>query len=268
MHLAFVTDGSSYQLVGITGILHELHISGSRFQLAIVAPCPEWSRVSEWVEKIAKLKVAHFADTAAKRADDPYSIQMDLSGIFTRLGADEHILCLDYDHLLLKPCPPSIEPSGSCIMVSSEVNSDVQLQMITPTRRPDFSLQNNRGNTSLISGRAEVLKRVANLWIEAYNDLADFVKPRFRTEIAFTLAAERAGVSLAAAPVSIQASVATPDLECWVFHFGGESPKARELKALLRAESERLGATVPSVQQVLRIHTRLKANLSAWCSDV
>jgi hypothetical protein len=262
MYLAFVTDGSSYQLVGITGLLHELRTSGSRSQLAIVAPCAEWSRVSEWVGKIAEVDVAHFADAVSLRADDRYSIQMDLSGIFTHLGPDESILCLDYDHLLLKPCPPFNELGNSCIMVSSEVNADVQHQMITPMRRPDFSVPNNRANTSLIFGRGAALKTVAELWVQAYDDISSFVKPRFRTEIAFTLAAERAGVSLAAVPVSVQASIATPDPSSCLFHFGGEYPQARELKALLRIESERFGATVPTVEQVLRVHTRLKANLS------
>jgi hypothetical protein len=244
MHLAFATDGTPSQILGICVVLRGLSqfMAETPSTTAIWIVAPDESK--EKLQSVIQSAYGHCevnTVTAELRPDDRYFVQIGLSKVFELIDPKQDVLCLDYDHLILRPITWSMfRALSNCITVSSEVRAleDVS-EVLVKKFRGEFSRQ--RLNTSLIFGSAQLLRRIGGLWLESYEDIRSLVSRRHLTEYSFGLAASRAGVLVQQCSASVQSNFAVPFLSASTFHYGGDSLRSEQLRRLLH---ERASAVV------------------------
>jgi len=232
--LVFVTEGHLDQLIGIGCILNVLKSLGlihpSNHRTWIVAPALTVAGVREFIIGGCGGLDLRFVDCET-RADDKYYLQLGLRKVFEETDAGETLLSLDYDHLILNPRAFRFSSPGREIIVSSEVQETVAAEAGVDVG--EYDLPRRHLNASLIWGRALELRRVGALWPRSYEDLRPLVPQRNRVEVALSLAAERANVSLSPCPPAVQGNFAVPTLDCCLFHYGGETHGSKAMKSKL-----------------------------------
>jgi len=234
LHLVFVTDGDPGQLLGLCGIIKQVLDTPGFTQTPVWVGAPNQKTIA--VSTILKrlTAVGRLETFAVRKAgDDPYYVQLGLRNAFNAIPEGDFLLYLDYDHVLIEQ-DNFVIPQSSSVFVSSEVKKNFS---------PPVSLGINQHlehvNISLISGQSKYLRRIGDVWEQAYNDLRGCCPVRCRAEISFGLAAERAGVPLLPVATDIQASFADPNCKTALFHYGGDSSPSKELKTrLVRMASE------------------------------
>lgn len=241
LHLAFVTDGSKPQLLGIACILARLiiddkttYFSGPIWILSPDNTCLNFLR-GLWDLDFRVLKTE-------LKDDDKYYVQMGLADLFGLLPPNDRVLSLDYDHIVLHPTTLWSRVRSSDILVSSEITRDLGPSINLTVARPCHSdiLPQRHLNISLIHGKAKDLHMIGKQWRQAYLDLHPVVAVRNRIEIAFSLAVERAAVIAHPCDPLLQANFALPQLNSCLFHYGGESSGAKYLKEQLSMYSREL----------------------------
>jgi len=240
-HLAFVTDGDPGQCLGICHILNALswqtQIQNSLTPIWIVGPQQHEKKILRWFELGSKNRAIRFI-AALSHKDDRYYIQLGLNHIIELLRSRDHLLALDYDHLVLDPFRFPFSLAARGISVSSETSESFGLEHTGPTAsRLQLKLPKKHYGASLIFGNAAELKQVGKLWHNAYDDLRPTVSARYRVEIALALAAERASIDLVPCPIHVQANFSLPSLECCLFHYGGETTMALMMKEQISQEA-------------------------------
>ena len=244
-HLAFVTDGQLYQVIGIAIIINSLlryaHPIVYRNPIWIVTPQSVVNKTSDYL--LAGCGPLDFRFLVGEsRLDDKYYIQLGVTEVFEQVDAEDLVLYLDYDHVVLDPAKFTYFSKKSAVEVSSEVNQRTLIELRDHINKGENNtdLPSRHLNTSLIYGQASELQKIGSHWVKAYNDLALLVPIRNRTELAFTLAAELARVTVLPCDSVIQANFAEPNSACCVFHYGGDSSSALFMKNLLITLSDKL----------------------------
>ncbi|MCD4655608.1 hypothetical protein K8T06_16935 [bacterium] len=239
-HIALCTDGHPGQVLGITGLLKELgpilESLDEDCHVWIVAPPVQHSFIRFHLSNVVPRSRLRLLD-AEMNEKDRYHVQIGLSEVFRRVDAADYVFCLDYDHLIVKLHNTPFFKRPKCVVVSSEVRSDSfpQLNCL-------YGKQTNLKtlNISLIWGRADHLKEIGDLWIDAYNELEPILQTRFLVEYAFGLAAYRSRVKVARCDRKLQGNLVNLNTSCDFFHYGGD----HDVSLLLKTELYRLGKTL------------------------
>lgn len=232
IHFGFVTDGHLGQLLGIGIILWRI-----REVLELKEDCPTvWLVAPRDIHNIAleclnliwppeRLQIL----TADLRSSDRYFVQTGLSKVFEIVQTDDTIICLDYDHLVMKQLNNALFPVHSCVLLSSEVrmqkNIHEEVNNIFDGNRFMQAL-----NTSLIFGHAGSLRKIGSLWVDCYEELEPYIEKRILVEYAFGLAAVRSKAKVKSCKVEFQGNFFHETTDCRLFHYGGDSPIALSMK--------------------------------------
>jgi len=265
-NLAFVTEGKIDQIIGIEWLVHELTFQISKRgwlpRVWLVAPVNLKSYVLNHVTEACGDIQLEFIG-AECRTDDKYYIQMGLSSCFTETPAGELLLCLDYDHVIVDADKLELQHPTSKISVSSEIGPWTYSAQHA-TRSNGRSVPTRHLNVSLIYGYRGDLVQAGSQWQKCYEDLRPFVEQRNRVELAFSLACDRANLSVAPCNSQLQSNFAVGTLACCLFHFGGDSVGARSLKTHLEAISQQYKERPPTPRELERIHQALTNQLRTF----
>jgi hypothetical protein len=261
VNLCFATDGNEAQILGICLILHGLRTrlaaQPMKSNVWIAAPQSAHERTAQWLNATG-LDVNHRFVRAETRSDDRYFVQLFLIDIFKEVGESDTVTCFDYDHLMLYP--ESFPFSDSeVIMVSSEIRAIIPSGVL-----PMFDKQTELAqlNTSFLFGKSSTLLQIGRHWRSAYDELYPLSDRRHLTEIAFGLAALRAGVKVSPCSDSIQGNFVNSNQRCVAFHYGGETPGALRMKLLLNECAETLPPRGPSSNDLDRLTHILQQRLA------
>lgn len=228
-------NGRIWILIGADSL--PMHIAGMRLLLAGLlsrGALTDKTRLAVGVPREAETRLTRLLTPVRVRVhaidrpprNDRFFGKIVMIRKFLDQAADhDTVLYLDYDHLCLKPL--LFECADELVGVGSE-----SISTVAPIA-PRVTLA---CSTSLILGRAKTLCRVAALWESAYDALLD-IHERHREELAFALAAQRAGVPLHPVPPSLQSSWVDPHLNSSLFHYGGEMRLASDAKESLARAS-------------------------------
>lgn len=241
-HLGFVSDGSDFQILGIMMVVNQLLNGSPQF----MEHCSVWVGMPVDCQKRSAVFFDLFRDRTAVRffatrrqQNDPYYVKFGLIDLLNDLNVDDGFLYLDYDHLVCDVFSATSDSSRG-ILVSSEVKSlspNVAIETCAESGPVPLRLFKHFNN-SLILGSVAQLRNVTGFWQGAYQRLP-FLLPEQREEIAFCAAASEAGESLIAAPHALQEHFRSSSAESVLFHYGGTTPAARQLKQSLRARATR-----------------------------
>jgi hypothetical protein len=262
-HLTFVTDGDTAQLFGIACIVNALTSSDLKpprlTDIWLVAPTKRRRRVEELLSPLSLS--LRFIDGPV-RQDDQYFVQLGLIELFEKVPAQDHVLALDYDHLILRPEEFPFFCSAAGIQVSSEFSENTGEQMLRELTRLTVGVDYpaRHLNISAIYGRAEDLRVIGRRWLKAYHKLYPYTHSRNRVELAFALAADEVGMPVAPCDRRVQANFANPTKAARIFHYGGESEKSRFIKRKLARQIECINRN-NLVRNFERIHFELIAEL-------
>jgi hypothetical protein len=245
--LAFGTDGDLAQILGIACIIDSFFSRTEVKKLCrtvwILAPKIQ---VMETLNPfLSTFQEIDFKFLAIDSSDsDRYYLQIGLTKLFDALDDQRFLLALDYDHVIFNPVRFFAELTRCQVTVSSEVYHDLTRALCAMDGCTQLSneidLPEKHLNTSLISGKVADLKKIGRYWGDAYNELFGFVSDRYRVEIAFSLAAERASVMVKPCEVQLQGNFALPTQDCSVFHFGGESDTSKFMKNKLLFHAQQI----------------------------
>lgn len=229
------TDGNGAQLIGLRLFFQTLsHRSPSAFE--------EWEIVIVHPSYVI-IDRAFFADIAPtvtvlpmfqERHADKYYVKLLLKEFVENTGdEDDHILYLDYDHVVRSEIHlPSIKEGE--LYVGSEVkplSAVVDQSLFSPS---DMSiLLNTHYNASLIYGTNRTFRKAVDRWLNLYEECLGKVAARYVEEIAFFLSARRAGCYVASIPLEVQSGWQMSTSECSLFHYGGEHHLAIAIKQSL-----------------------------------
>ena len=230
-HIALVSDGQEAQVLAILMVVNEL-----------IQKTPEiQERATIWVgfpieyhenykcyfrtfEEYTSIKFFH----TNVNGDDRYFVKLGLVDLLEQLPAEDEFLYLDYDHLVLEPLKFEFT-NPDCIQVSSEVQ---------------LNGESCHYNNSFMFSRVSTMREVTRQWLEVYDSL-EGIKPEKREETAFNLAAHKLMRSLLPVNYDIQNNLAGAkvrdtltshkgDRNSSLFHYGGQSSVARQLKEYLK----------------------------------
>ena len=223
-HLAFVSDGSHFQILGIMMVVNQLLHSSPQF----MQQCTVWVGLptdchqrSAGLFDLFRDRIAVRLFATQPRHNDPYFVKLGLTALCERLAADDALFYLDYDHLVCGALCAKRYPAQG-ILVSSEVKtlpSSVAFEScaeLPAVRQPLRKHYNN----SLILGSVARVRKAARVWRRAYQRLPS-LRPEQREEIAFCAAAGEAGESLIAAPYDLQEHFRSSSADAVLFHYGG-----------------------------------------------
>ena len=149
---------------------------------------------------------------------------------------DAELLYLDYDHICLHlPILPMVNDKN--IYVSSEV-ADLKLDINNYISVTNYAKQNfnKHHNTSFIYGKCSTLKQATKNWIKNYNLLNGYVPERYLEEISFSIASLQANLKVIPVNTKIQSSFSNYNLDCALFHYGGEHKLSNLIKKILTQE--------------------------------
>lgn len=236
--LSFASDGTRAQFLGVGIVLRSISRTGL---LAAYEVTARLAVPRERFEHAASVVRAAWPGLpfeilpATTSSADRYFAQLSLCEVFARCSRSDHVLCLDYDHLVLDATRLPLDLYDGALLVSSEVRSEAaQSVAMLFAAAPTLSTL----NVSLIAGCAKTLQQLGDRWHDAYHELFGDVPTRCATEIAFGLAAQRAGIAVRPCARALQANFANPTPRAALFHYGGESASARAMKALLASLAE------------------------------
>lgn len=165
-------------------------------------------------------------------SDDTYKIKLMLADFIASCTRDETVVFyLDPDHLFLTPLNQEIFPPDPGILY---VSSEVSPIKNTPAVRQKYGLT-TFFNTSIIFGRVAAWTKILAPWRETYHAITPLVPFRHREEIAFSIAADLAGVKVKAVSRHLQGNFSLFTRHCCMFHYGGESEDAHRIKAYLES---------------------------------
>ena len=245
--LAFGTDGDPAQILGIACIIDSFFSRTEVKKLShtvwILAPKIQ---VMEFLNPfLSTFQEIDFKFLAIDSSDsDRYYLQIGLTKLFDVLDDQRFLLALDYDHVIFNPIRLLTELTRCQVTVSSEVYHDLiralcKMDGCTKLSN-EIDLPQKHLNTSLISGKVAELKKIGRYWGDAYNELFGVVSDRYRVEIAFSLAAERAAVLVKPCEVQLQGNFALPTQNYSVFHFGGQSDSSKFMKNKLSFQAQQI----------------------------
>jgi len=269
LHIALVSDGSPNQLTGIavtmTAIRDSLahHSSNAHFWVAL--PTDRTSLASPYL-KLAAGTVPMRLISAKSSEADPYYVQLSLADVFQQVPDEEWIIALDYDHVLFRPdafdpwsrVPEPCVSSESYPGPADAYGHDCHIASV------DNALPHRHLNASLIKGNAGDLKKAGIAWRDTYEALTPLVPVRNRAELAFSKAVESATLDIPPCSTEIQASFAMPDARCMLFHYGGDSAEAVQVKQRLF----RLSQEYPMYQHSLDYFREMHGILRDTCEGL
>lgn len=132
------------------------------------------------------------------------------------------ITYMDADHIIFNEVElPAVEPGT--VYLSSE-KADVRTKSMGILT--DY-------NTSFIRADVMTWKKVMHEWRKWYDLLEDQDVVRFREEIAFSCAAKQENIIIRQVRSELQSNFQVPNINCAMFHYGGDYPAAKKLKGLL-----------------------------------
>lgn len=264
-HLAFVSDGSLFQILGVLMVVNELLRSAPVLaeKLTVWVGLPRgFHGAYEPYFELFREQVSVRLFEAEPAANDPYFVKLGLAGLVEQLTGEDPFLYLDYDHLVLGPlCMDANQADG--ILVSSEVK---QLdQSIAPglgdLPMPAPQAGQTHFNNSLIFTSVSRMRALVGPWRQVYHRLTG-LPPEKREEIAFCLAAQAVGESLVAAPHQLQEHFRDDAGESVLFHYGGAHAGARHLKQFLRERAAVFCWDGFTAECLCREHRMMQARLA------
>jgi len=260
LNLAFVTDGNPSQLFGIAYILRRIYSHANILQqhLNVWLLAPHDSLINPLLKYVATLGdlTVNFINIS-NCSYDQYFIQIGLSKLFKFLDQHELLISIDYDHLVFDPLNFLCNISESEIMVSSEFYNNLNLALINLDNRSSelMTLPKFHFNTSVIGGKVSELKKIGDHWYQAYDDLGSNISLRYRVEVAFSLATQRAGIM----------AFSLPFKKCFIFHYGGEAKGAKIMKNQLKYYGEKFKNDMITQDKINRIQKSLtNSYLNLW----
>lgn len=237
IHFGFCSDGHLGQILGIAAIIKaiqpELDAIKGDYVIWIVIPLTRHALVRECLRSFVPLSKLHLMD-AELRSQDRYYVQTNLSRIFSRANAQDYVICMDYDHVVIKSFFDLFSKCPSFVFVSSEVRSTWHTS-VKPLFKRDSMMQ--ALNTSLIWGRADHLQRIGEIWTDCYFEVEPFIPKRNLVEYAFGLAALRGDVKVLPCSLRLQGNMYNMNTNCPIFHYGGDS----DLSLFMKSELYRRG---------------------------
>lgn len=255
-NLVFVTEGKLEQVVGIACVINCLSkhpIFKDLKKIWIIVPQEHIQMVQTFYKRLFNNLNFNFINGEV-RNDDKYYIQVSLRNVFTQVMNDETILCIDYDHLVVNP-KITFNLLNNGITVSSEFSD--QFEVSSDLQSHDNYLPTKHFNASLIYGTSVKLRLIGETWAEAYEELRQVVPQRNRVELAFTLAAERKQIAIAPCNPKIQSNFACRTLDCFLFHYGGDSELSQQMKNKLLELSNKYVQSNINVNYLTKIHEEL-----------
>jgi hypothetical protein len=267
LHVAFVTDGDLSQALGIACIIDGLtsHLEEGRFAFPVWIITPKYELAYAVTRLLADYNVPNLRSVEVEaRTSDKYYIQLGLSRLFELLNPNDGLISMDYDHVVLDPIKFPFKVPSSGVKVSSEVfDTDTNLgsQIINATHNDILPVKHL--NASLIYGKVQELRGIGRHWARSYDELSPFIPKRHLVEIAFSLASERANITAFPCEISIQANFTLPSRNTCIFHFGGESPKAKLMKAALSDHANQLSKGIVRRKQIRSIRKNLTCHLQS-----
>lgn len=231
-HLAFATNGSLEQLLGISIVVRgfERSLSPSDIDqlgsIRVAAPVSQHRLILELVGSVTQLEVVCVPGTVAK--DDQYFIQLSLIHCTQDLPDDAIVLALDYDHLVLHQ-PPTFISSTLCVSSEPELRIDAAEGHSISTL-----------NASLIIGTALQIAKIGSTWETEYRRLAQSLGRRHLVEAALTSALHRMGIAVERVSLDIHGSFSASSPSTALFHYGGDSQASLAMKRILAGEAHRL----------------------------
>ncbi|MES2644724.1 MAG: hypothetical protein V4850_34870 [Myxococcota bacterium] len=227
-------------------------------RMTVLQPAGEVS--AELMATLRSYAVARFV-APCDHADDPYRVKFLLVDYVRAMKRSTRtLLYLDPDHLVLGPFPAH-PPTGS-IQVSSEVKGlpgplAAKLRELVrggPSRLRHF-------NTSFIAADYQSWDRVVRRWETIYQAIRPLTEARHREEIAFCVAALSEGLDVTPVGNEVQGSMADTHPAAALFHYGGEHPEARKVKACLGGPM----AAIPALEQLWS--GSLPGSRARWMSE-
>ena len=188
-HIALVSDGRSFQLLGILMVVNELleHSRGLGEQVTVWIGLPEeyHARYDKYFDCLRDRACVRFFATQMEQGDR-YFVKLGLIELLEQLDPTDQFLYLDYDHLVLDQLHLEATPSR-CIRVSSEVKAyaaklslvGADLDAVIPG-----SERYHYNNSLIFSTVATLRKQVGTTWLEMYQEL-EGVAYEQREEVAF-----------------------------------------------------------------------------------
>jgi hypothetical protein len=228
--LGFCTDGHPGQILGIAGLLRgfytELFSSDSICRVWIAVPSARHDFVQARLQHFVPESRLYLLDVETCE-EDRYFVQIGLSEIFQRINETDYLLYLDYDHLIIHSTKSILFKHPSSVTVSSEIRAVHHLQSSSY-----FGHQKDLQtlNTSLIWGRVDQLRSIGERWAECYWELAPLLPKRNLVEYAFGLSALRSGTRIMRCSPKIQGNISNMNMNCIVFHYGGNDDMSIRLK--------------------------------------
>ena len=195
---------------------------------------------------------------------DRYFVKLGLVKLLDQLAAKDQFFYLDYDHLVMGPLQLEAEATlANCIQVSSEVKrygakiSLVDADLVAAIPVNDRYHYNN----SLMFSSVATMRQACSGWSEVYHQL-DGLAPEQREEIAFCTAAQAAGGQLLPVAFHIQEYFGRASCRSALFHFGGASAPAVELKGYLQERAFEFCWERFTLESLRTEHQRMVAKLT------
>ena len=249
MVLAFATDGDTDQLVGIALVCNGISLADRSSQpdnVVIAVPKSLEQTARSFLRRVIPFHIVFVP--ARHHPDDRYYVQLSLIDI-ARQCAQSRFVALDYDHIL----PGSTTIEWPMHLKQLNVSS---LVTKVPTTSPLHHTLHTHYNISLISGHAEPFLKVAEYWEESYKNIESTVPVRNRTELAFSLAAQSANISLNPSKPELQASFDNHHTPTVLYHYGGNTLASTHVKQQLNHFSTNLGLSATS-KDLAVLHRKL-----------
>lgn len=222
------TDESPVNQLLLAALLYQLSVACPGVRILVVFP--ESMDAPKWAKGVSRRMDLAFLKVPIINSNDPYSIKLGLIEAihWAERNKFQSVTYMDPDHLVRGPL--AISYVANSMILSSE-----QWQLSATTIHGGDGLGRSRRihNSSLIIAPVQDWKRVCSKWKSIYADVWSNLELRNSEEVAFNWAAREAGVRLIGAGRSFQASFATPWQNSFLFHFGGESRRARRWKSML-----------------------------------
>jgi hypothetical protein len=184
----------------------------------------ESQKLSNWIcgQNVNILKFKSSCDN-----EDPYFVKFLLSDFINTENLNiDYLFYLDPDHIIRDKF--KLDLIEDEIVVSSEIikseTYSPKLNFLYPT------YDTNYFNTSFIYGKVRILREVCKVWKETYLRIKDIIHYRHREEVAFSLSAFEKGIKLKPVKPQIQSNYKVIDNSWKLFHYGGDSKRAIEIK--------------------------------------
>jgi hypothetical protein len=228
----FCTDGHPGQILGIAivlqSILREYNKSECHPRIWVTAPKEKHQYIALCLSHILPTDYLHLIQAETIK-EDQYYVQTSLLHIFNYMDPSERILCLDYDHIVINPLAITREIPSTSSFVSSEIkNINIVKDKFQKLFKDNRIMQYL--NTSFIWGDAGTLRKIGNRWRGCYEELAGHVNKRYLVECAFGLAALRTNTNVKPVDCAVQGNFSKSPSACSVFHYGGDSILALQMK--------------------------------------